>query len=76
VFLHAEALMAKGAATAVVRADLRDAGDVVRQAGTADRKPRAGRITAVTYGLENFGLRQLRVRHKPIWYAALSLSVT
>jgi SAM-dependent methyltransferase len=33
VFMHAEALMAKGARTAAVRADLRDAGEVIRQAG-------------------------------------------
>ncbi len=34
VFLHAEALMAKGAGTMVVRADLRDVDEVIRQAGT------------------------------------------
>ncbi|HEX6526136.1 MAG TPA: SAM-dependent methyltransferase [Streptosporangiaceae bacterium] len=32
VYLHAEALMAKGTGTAVVRADLRDTDDVLRQA--------------------------------------------
>ena len=35
VFLHAEALMAQGRGTSVVRADLRDADDVLAQAGQA-----------------------------------------